>query len=193
MPILSVLSPIERRLTRYRLNVDPAPLEGHPVTAVVVGEAPGPRSSPACPMFPFPAQSSGGWLRTLSGIDVAEYLRRFARRDLLRTYPLPDGRWRKAETEAGRAAALALLAEVGSDPSITLVLLGRNVVEAFGAMSIAMFTAAQLCLGGPMVVRLPHPSGRTRAMSYGAPADRAKARHLLRTAAGLDQPAGAPP
>lgn len=183
--MISSLTPIERRLTRTRLLIDPALVEGHPCRAMIVGEAPGPRTSARCPMFPLPEYSAGGRLQKLSGLSHVEYLQRFVRRDLLDYCP-PGGRWRAVDLTAARAAAALILPEVEGR---TLVMLGRNVAKAFGHDDMAPFTVVDYhdtTWGRRMVVRLPHPSGRVTA--YADPEARAKARALLRAAAAVEMP-----
>lgn len=182
--MISSLTPIERRIARARLFIDPATVEGRKCRAMIVGEAPGPRTSAHCPMFPYPEHSSGARLRKISGFTNAEYLARFVRRDLL-SY-CPAGPWRAADRAKAKAAAELLRPEV---EGLTLVMLGRSVARAFGLEDQAIFTALEHhdpTWGRATFVRLPHPSGRVTA--YSDPAARAAARKLLRTAAALEMP-----
>jgi uracil-DNA glycosylase len=183
------LSRRERLIATRCMGLNADLVDGAEARAVIVGEAPGPKSSAACPMFPYPPHSSGGRLLSVAGMDPVEYLRRFARTDLLDVYPGPMP-WTATQKAAARLRAGEIVSKADG---MTVVLLGRNVVESFGevAEGIGLFEVAQRCVplwGTPLfkVVRLPHPSGRSS--SYSDRTARARARELLRAAAAQPLP-----
>lgn len=164
--------------------------------AVVVGEAPGPRTSRWCPMFPFPSTSAGGRLLTMSGIPAEEYLRRFARRNLFDVYPGPGG-WNKKERIAAQARALEVFEDARGG---RIVMLGAQVARAFAPITGGMLGAfeyrkdcsvdglsdARCSCAGTEFVALPHPSGRSRTMNDQA--TRTRVRRTLREFASTPLP-----
>lgn len=123
---------------------------------LIVGQAPGPNTDPAEPLWPEPASSAGGRLASFAGLSPEEYLRKFERINLLNEFP--GRRWKNADTwavEPGRVAASAIRPLLRGR---RVILLGRNVSEAFGLdapfhvwVGVDGFNAAVV----------PHPSGRS--------------------------------
>ena len=95
----------------------------------MIGQAPGPKTSPNYPLFPFPPTSAGGKLHKLTGLSLEDYFKKYERTNLLRDFPgaTPGGgdRWPLQEA---RAAARAL---VPSLKGRRVLFIGRNVSRAF--------------------------------------------------------------
>ena len=142
-----------------------ARLHEHPPTALLVGEAPGPRGGAECPLFPYPPHMAGGRLLRLAGIeDVTEYLCRYARTNLLPTFSRAWASYAAAR-EAGR-----LLAAKRSERR--WLLLGRRVAGAFGYPGARWYQWFNLASSGSrQACCIPHPSGRSR--TYNDPRHRA--------------------
>lgn len=148
------LSALELRLAR-RLGVT----EGHvivygPPIAAIIGEAPGPNTSPKLPLFPLPRSSAGGRLIAYSRIAPARYLGAFLRRNLFRELPRA---WDRGDA---RINAETLLAELRQRGIMRVVLLGTKVGAAFDLPELWSHGATSL----PTIelVTIPHPSGRCR-------------------------------
>lgn len=120
----------------------------------LVGLAPGPNTNPEYPLWPAPAGSAGGRLYALSGLRMVDYLGTFERHNLLDRCPKP------ADLTAERLAR----AYAGLRPTLVgcpyVVLLGREVAEAFGLAEAELLTWHKVKLS--LVAVLPHPSGRNR-------------------------------
>lgn len=153
--------------------------------ALLVGEAPGPRSDPSCPLFPLPEPTSGGRLLSLAGYanDPLAYLSLYARADVVTTFPM--GTWPRAAAAANMAALMAWAA------GLPIILLGARAALAAGMgpankistgyvraehyrwMDAARFGTAHPMAGIPVipsqaeqpVIWLPHPSGHNRLTS----------------------------
>lgn len=54
---------------------------------LMVGQAPGPKTSPRYPLFPFPPSSAGGKLQKLTGLSMEDYFKKYERTNLLRDHP----------------------------------------------------------------------------------------------------------
>lgn len=127
-----------------------------------MGEEPGPRGEPGCPLYPLPAGCAGARLRELFGLSLTEYLRAFDRTNL---------GWRNGSDAAElRAAAWALRPLLAGRSAL---LLGRRVLRAFELGEPEPLSWLWLdCGRGPAwdvrrkrlarVAYLPHPSGRNR-------------------------------
>lgn len=81
---------------------------------------------------------------------------------------LTTERW---SVPAARVAATSILA---APPTDVLVLLGRKVAAAFDVADVSVFGSKRL-IGGPLVVVLPHPSGRCLAWNEPDAVSRARA------------------
>jgi hypothetical protein len=161
------LTPVESRLARTYLNIEPHQLQCAPI-AIIIGEAPGPNTSPWCPMFPFPPKSAGGRLMRFSGMPPELYLRVFARFNLMTWYPMI---W--DQDEADQAAArfverlgfLCVALERAGRERPRIVTLGVRVGEAFGQVrdQSGWWQKWVIDAQGPVeCCAIPHPSARNR-------------------------------
>lgn len=142
-----------------------------------VGESNPYGSFPEFALYPEPQHSAGGRLcRLVLRLDPDDYLERFDRVNLC------VGAWdlRAAAKEADR-----LRSEAAENGSRTIVLLGAKVCSAFGLAFMPFTVIDGFSLRHPFadsgnVVRLPHPSGLSRA--WGEPGAFERARATLRQA-----------
>lgn len=118
----------------------------------------------------------GSILAALGGVDVAEFLRLFARANVLDAWPGPGAskgsQFPMAEARVG-AAKLAKKFVGGR----LVILLGHRTAAAFGVRDGYL---AKRRVDGADVVVLPHPSGINRW--YNDPANVARARRFMRAA-----------
>jgi hypothetical protein len=186
------VAPLSRVETWYAQTfLDPAPdleriareYRDVPVPGVVVGMAPGLRTSASLPMFPHPAGSAGGRLLAMSGMPVEAYFGRLRRANLCR------GVFRVAEARE-RARELYLIYRTVYSPHPRFVLCGRQVASAFydvlrehGGADIPWFERREWA--GIGYVAVPHPSGRCR--EYSDPANVARTRDAVRWAARYEE------
>jgi len=139
-------------LTAWRfLKVDPRWVNAMPAMAVLVGEAPGPRTRGDMPLFPNPPGSAGARLHLMSRLSAPDYLAAFARVNLLPEYP--GHAW---PAHSATQAAEVLLAH---PPADRVVMLGTRVACALGA-GLWPLGEWQSFRPGLLGVRLPHPSGK---------------------------------
>jgi hypothetical protein len=152
---------------------------------VLIGEAPGPNTDPAFPLFPLPARSAGYYLCKLTGLSTAGYLRTFERHNLLQEHPGHNAngrgkdRWPVREARAAAGAMLPFLA------GRRVILVGRRVAEAFGQPRelLDFFSWQEVHVKrwrplderpGPVSLTcIPHPSGRNHW--YNEPGNRERA------------------
>ncbi len=171
---LAHMSELERRAAAILMKVDLAAIAGPPVGAIV-GEAPGPNTRAALPMFPLPERSAGGRLLEYSGMDAADYLGRVARRNLfdeLKSWSVPEARRQVFEVWWW----------LNGKPRVRrVVLLGNRVAAAFGVER--MWSATTFSRRNLTVVAIPHPSGKCRV--YNDEAARKRAGAVVRWAAGI--------
>lgn len=151
-----------------------ASIRGTEPLAFIIGESPGPRGHVECPLFPYPAGSSGGRCMGLAGYqsDPVGYLQHFARADAVAAFPL--GTWPKAD------AAIRVQSLISWASGLPVLLLGARAAAAAGAGGDAggqvfrWFDAAQPAIGcapelaAQPVVWLPHPSSRNRSFNGGS-------------------------
>lgn len=134
----------------------------------LVGEAPGPNTHTDMPLYPAPERSAAGRLRTMLGWSRSEYLRTFARANMLDRYPGPAF----PLTEA-RGLAQGVAQRLSPRP---LLLMGQGVASAFrfpkeaGLLSWADYLLGQTIIRAAVV---PHPSGRN--LWYNEPGNRERA------------------
>lgn len=134
---------------------------------LLIGQAPGPNTDSDLPLYPVPAQSTGGRLAKLAGMSRREYLKSFERINLLRDFPGRTGRDDKFPIGKARVAARAI------EPLLAgraVVLVGRNVARAFGLEELEWHTWSEfpvrrfLPVSQRIVIAqvavVPHPSGR---------------------------------
>lgn len=170
---LEHLSALELRLAR-RLGVTDGHVVVHgPPIAAIIGEAPGPNTSPKLPLFPLPPRSAGGRLIAYSRIAPAQYLGAFLRRNLFRTLPRA---WDRADA---RINAERLMAELRLRGITRVILLGTKVGAAFDVPDLWSHGHAM----SVELVTIPHPSGRCRV--YNDVAAQRRAGAMLRWAARL--------
>jgi len=96
---------------------------------LLIGQAPGPNTDPDMPLAPFPRSSAGGRLAEFAELTPMEYLQLFDRTNLLQAFPgrtKRDDKWPAGHASIAAAAMKPLLG------GRTLILVGRNVAEAFG-------------------------------------------------------------
>lgn len=181
------LTPVEVRLARTYLRIEPHQLECAP-TAIIMGEAPGPNTSPWCPMFPFPPKSAGGRLMQISGMLPVLYLSVFARHNLLTWYP--GERWPTSEAEGAavrfveRLGHLCVALDRAGRERPRVVTLGVKVGAALGQEREKHGWWHQWVIDaqGPVeVCAIPHPSARN--LIYRDPDQVKQAARLLRWAA----------
>lgn len=184
----------DRRYAANVLGVDPGECAAK---AVLVGESL-PRAHSGSALFPYPRNAAGHRLAKMAGMSDGEYLRTFARRNVVDDAP-GDGSW-----PAGRAAVRAesLIGELLGQTR-RVYLLGRRVWQAFGFDAPEPFSRAVRQPAGDVDgvtyaarwvtiphnwrdaeaqqwVLLPHPSGKNH--DFNDPANRARAQALLREA-----------
>lgn len=158
-------------------------IRGTQPVALLVGEAPGPKSDPSCPLFPYPMRTSGARLLELAGYanDPLAYLSYFARADVVAEFPLKS--WPREEAVRRMEALMAWAAGLpvivlGARAAAALGLVSANIVVPPGHMRAEHYRwmdAARFATGTPMatigvvpsqaaqpVIWLPHPSGRNR-------------------------------
>lgn len=145
--------------------------------AVVVGEAPGPKSDAWLPLWPLPASGTGGRLMKLAGIDnPREYLDAFYRLNVLQKHPgsYHNGGRRKDKwpVRESRAAA-AVLARVLTGDKV--VLLGSRVRSAFGFSAHTLPFLDWRYREDVQYACLPHPSGLNHWYNQGDNRSRAEA------------------
>lgn len=137
----------------------------------LVGEHNPVSSDPRHALYPAPPGCAGARLCDVLELTVAEYLRRFERRNLLDT-----AKW---SAPRARAAADALLA---AHPALDrLVLLGARVAAAFGVdfrtnlCEPRFMQVGSAVLRGRGVLVVPHPSGLSREWNDRTMAPRVRA------------------
>ncbi len=119
--------------------------------ALILGEAPTPRTRPECPMFPYPEKSAGERLLAISGLDAVTYLRAYDRADLMSTTG-----W--SASNAHEAAKRVAARWQGR----RIVLCGERVSTAFGYRGPSYVWTT---LYDVDCVRIPHPSGRNAILN----------------------------
>lgn len=129
---------------------------------------------PAMALYPSPPGCAGWRLcHKVLELSAAEYIARYRRRNLC-----GGDRWDNAVARH-EAIAFGHRVEKTADP---VVLLGLRVATAF-RLKYAPFTVVDAGLGGPPIVMLPHPSGRSRAWNESGAYERA--RQVLRSVGAL--------
>lgn len=124
---------------------------------LLIGQAPGPNTDAAMPLYPSPTSSAGGRLAALSGLSRLQYLATFDRINLLNEFP---GRTRKRDdTWPVRDARIAASAIRPLLFGRRVILVGRNVSDAFGLDPAEPFHE-WMSKNGIQYAVIPHPSGR---------------------------------
>lgn len=166
-PLTGHLSEVEKRCASLWFKVDPATVVGPP-TGLVIGEMPGRSTSSKLPLFPYPANSSGGRLLKMSGMSVGTYLGRLERVNLIKDYATT---W-DHDKAVGNAIDL-----INSTKHTRIIILGDRVGQAFGF--VKFFSVHEY--KGMIFNCIPHPSGLNR--TYNNPIARAGAKAALEWAA----------
>lgn len=140
---------------------------------LLVGQAPGPNTDPDCPLEPLPRSGTGGRLAELAGLTPAQYSRLFERTNLLFTFP---GRWKRDDKWPAREARIAASAMKPLLFRRSVILVGRNVADAFGYASdqLDFHEWYEDDRWGFQVAAVPHASGRNHW--YRKPGNEAAAR-----------------
>ena len=125
---------------------------------LLIGQAPGPNTDPARPLYPFPASSAGGRLCKFMGISVEEYLDIFDRVNLLQEFPGKEGKEDKFPPRLAKVAAAAILPLLSGR---TVVFIGRNVANSFGFSSLGFHSWDHHPDHGMKMACVPHSSGRS--------------------------------
>lgn len=149
----------------------PDPRRSRPL---LVGQAPGPRTRPDYPLYPYPSTSAGGRLMGLMGLELHQYTRMFDRVNVLYTFPGKHERDDKFPMTKARPAAEAMRHFLYGRE---VLLVGRGVAEAFGHEPSYLEWVLEPWWGYRYAV-LPHPSGRNRW--YNEPGNRERAEEFLR-------------
>lgn len=121
---------------------------------LIVGQAPGPNTDPAEPL----SGPSGRRLAALCGMDLADFLGRFDRVNLVDRFPGKAGKGDKFPVNLGRRAALILSRDFAGR---RVVLLGAHVARCFELKPITPPGAFVPMWGGAVTI-FPHPSGISR-------------------------------
>lgn len=126
---------------------------------LLIGQAPGPNTDPREPLPPLPRSGAGGRLAELAGLSAQDYLRLFDRTNLLHTFP---GRWKRDDKWPRRDAEIAAAAMKPLLGGRSVILVGRNVAEAFGYPAQHLDFHQWFSDGswGFEVAVVPHTSGR---------------------------------
>lgn len=126
---------------------------------LLIGQAPGPNTDPDRPLAPLPRSSAGGRLAELAGLSPKDYLKTFDRTNLLHTF---QGRWKRDDKWPARDAGIAAAAMKPLLGGRHVILVGRNVAEAFGypAQHLDFHQWFADDRWGFEVAVVPHTSGR---------------------------------
>lgn len=161
----------ELRIARFRLGLEKPSDYMSPPTALVVGENPGPNTSPDMPLFPWPPASSAGRLLAMSELEPGQYLGGLYRRNLV-----DEIAWVGARAELRARAITTALFDRPSE--LRVILCGVRVCEAFGGRR--EFWIPHRLDSRQTAVAIPHPSGLNRL--YNDPEARARTRAAVRWA-----------
>ena len=123
---------------------------------LLIGQAPGPNTDPALPLFPVPWTSAGGRLVQFMGITRGHYLMAFDRINLLQTFP---GKHKRDDKFPMRDAKIAARAIRPLLEDRVVILIGRNVAEAF-ELKIEFHEWVPVLPFCKTLAVVPHPSGR---------------------------------
>jgi uracil-DNA glycosylase len=146
----------------------------------LLGEAPGPNTRADLPFYPYPERSAAGRLLSILGWTRSEYLRTFARANVLDAYPGPT-----FPVVQGRIAAHAKARELAPRP---ILLMGKGVSASFmlpADTPILTWVEKRLILTAPTpidvrVAIVPHTSGRN--LFYNDPANRDAVKRFIEEA-----------
>lgn len=150
------------------------------VRIILMGQAPGPNTSPDMPLFPHPSTSTGARLCKLLDMERAAYMRTFTRCNLLHKFPgrhKHDDKFPVAQARATASAMRPLLS--GSN----VIFIGRKVATAFGHSEVSFFEWGVDPIGQFRYAIIPHPSGRNKF--YTLKENVEKCRSFLKSVKGL--------
>lgn len=149
---------------------------------LLIGQAPGPKTDPDMPLYPYSRSSTGGRLVELMGISTHRYLEEFDRVNLLRKFPGRHKNEDKFPTCQARVAADAMSHFLAGR---TVVFVGRNVSDSFGYLPVdAPFHQWSFDRKYRFhFAVIPHPSGRSRW--YNSPQNREISHDFWRRHLGL--------
>lgn len=124
---------------------------------LLIGQAPGPNTDSRLPLYPIPSTSTGGRLAKFMGLTRTQYLRTFDRVNVLQDFP---GKCKRDDKFPMRDAIIAARAMRPLLAGREVILVGRNVANAFGYYEIPFHHWMSDDRSGFMVCCIPHPSGR---------------------------------
>lgn len=102
--------------------------------------------------------------RRLADLLPGDYESDYSRENLL-DFRVRVGCWRKWHRDRARAAATRLLSDIDLVGVLNLILLGRQVAEAFGLVQPSRMYSRRIFAPNGVVARvivIPHPSGLNR-------------------------------
>jgi len=123
---------------------------------LLIGQAPGPNTDPALPLYPLPKTSAGGRLAEIMGLRPHEYFTTFERINLLHKFP---GKHKRDDKFPMRDAKIAARAIEPLLADRTVVLVGRNVASAFG-LDLPFHCWSEETAPWARIAVVPHTSGR---------------------------------
>lgn len=145
--------------------------------ALLVGEAPGPRTPPEVhiPLYPNPPNCAGARLQRMTGLGRSDYLRAFARTNLFRECP---ERW--SQVDASERVRTHLIPYIRENRIARVVLFGAKVAAAV-ERELAVELNGHASFGRHLMrlwATLPHPSGRN--LWYNKPENVERVREFFR-------------
>lgn len=146
------LSVVEMRLAQVHLDVQEY---ARPVRGLLIGENPGPNTSWATPLFPWPPTSSAGRLMDMAALDGSEYLGCLLRRNLC-----DEPKWFEGKARLRARAILTALFDMPKE--LRVVLCGVKVADAFDVRHKTEFWMPVKLESRQTAVVIPHPSGMNR-------------------------------
>lgn len=145
------MSELEKRCASLWFKINPKEIQGPPI-GMLVGEMPGLSTRATLPLFPYPANSSGGRLLKMSKISPTKFLGRVARKNIF----LEHRTW---DHDDAVESALRIISEIREGGNIKrVVACGQRVAQAFGFSNF--FKLEQL--EDIYFTAIPHPSGLNR-------------------------------
>jgi hypothetical protein len=147
------------------------------VRGLLIGEAPGPHTDGAVPLFPHAPGCAASRLMTYADLKPSDWLGRLRRANLC------EENWSRSEANAGVVKALEWLhdrANLFEGSPLRVLLLGRRVADAWrvGKQSFGFTKRERL-----RIAWIPHPSGR--CLAYNDRKNQLKARRAVLWAAGM--------
>lgn len=133
----------------------------HNPRPLLIGQAPGPNTDAARPLWPQPLSSTGGRMALHMGLTPEQFVSTFDRINLLNEFP---GRWKRDDKFPQASARVAASAVRPLLARRKVILVGRNVAEAFGYCSntLAFLQWERDMAHDFHFAIVPHASGRNR-------------------------------